>query len=344
MGILLYFISNLFLNYDSFLECSVNFILKNIGISLILFINYINIAIAYKLGIKKNETDVRFRFKDEENPKNNLYSDSEDNSKENYSDEDNETKYLSMISKKSTLIKTNTDEKNSSSFYLEDIERNCYSKIISTQQHLRKTIIFYSFYIFIVFLTVIIVYVKKHRNINKENFMVLSNNGEWFFYCRLERSNLIFNMAYILSFVFLRSFGRMVSYHEYIFKYITYISYSGFIFLATGPIINVFSYIIFKDNRTEKIFLDTIFNTICYFTLFLIYSWDKIYYTTICKNKNESNFYFIYKIHELCQVHNSTSCGCKLNMTKEYVLYNIDNYISIYKICSNFYKKYSIKE
>lgn len=249
MGILLYFISNLFLNYDSFLECSVNFILKNIGISLILFINYINIAIAYKLGIK-NETDVRFRFKDEENPKNNLYSDSEDNSKENYSDEDNETKYLSMISKKSTLIKTNTDEKNSSSFYLEDIERNCYSKIISTQQHLRKTIIFYSFYIFIVFLTVIIVYVKKHRNINKENFMVLSNNGEWFFYCRLERSNLIFNMAYILSFVFLRSFGRMVSYHEYIFKYITYISYSGFIFLATGPIINVNShFLIFKINK-----------------------------------------------------------------------------------------------
>jgi len=41
----------------------------------------------------------------------------------------------------------------------------------------------------------------------------------------------------------------------------------------------------------------------------------------------------------LCEKHNSTTCGCKLGMTKEEIEIQINKSIDYYKICSIIFQK-----
>ena len=65
-GILLYFISNYFLTYMSYLGCSLNFFLKHIGIILSLYIYYLYVSFGYELGIL-DEADIEKRMEDYSN-------------------------------------------------------------------------------------------------------------------------------------------------------------------------------------------------------------------------------------------------------------------------------------
>ncbi|OUM67184.1 hypothetical protein PIROE2DRAFT_5452 [Piromyces sp. E2] len=56
-----YFISTYFTIYSSFLECSLNFIFKHVGIILSLYIFYVYISLGYELGIT-DEIDIEKRF------------------------------------------------------------------------------------------------------------------------------------------------------------------------------------------------------------------------------------------------------------------------------------------
>lgn len=85
--------------------------------------------------------------------------------------------------------------------------------------------------------------------------------------------------------------------------------------------------------------MNIIFNTICYLTMFILLSWDKIYYI-MKKEGNNSTIYFIYIKHDICEIHHSHCCGCKLNLTKENIKVNTDNYINIYNFCSKFTLKF----
>lgn len=70
----------------------------------------------------------------------------------------------------------------------------------------------------------------------------------------------------------------------------------------------------------------------CYFIIFILFSWDKIFYI-FKKDGNNSNNYFIYKRHELCSKHNSNSCGCRYNISKENLNIYSDKYIRLYNEC-----------
>jgi len=48
--------------------------------------------------------------------------------------------------------------------------------------------------------------------------------------------------------------------------------------------------------------------------------------------------YFIFKKHSKCLKHNSTVCGCLLNMTKEELNLSIRNSINLYIVCSSYFK------
>ena len=92
-----------------------------------------------------------------------------------------------------------------------------------------------------------------------------------------------------------------------------------------------------KNQRFNKIIIETILNSISSIGIFLLFSWDKVYYI-IKKEGNNPMVYFIYKRHEECLKHKSTYCGCKLNMIKEHIEMSIRNYIDIYKTCSTLFE------
>jgi len=65
LGLFLFFLSNCFVAYSNYTGCAIYFSLKNIGISLLLIIEYIYIIIASNLGVL-NEEDVKFKFVNKE--------------------------------------------------------------------------------------------------------------------------------------------------------------------------------------------------------------------------------------------------------------------------------------
>ena len=67
--------------------------------------------------------------------------------------------------------------------------------------------------------------------------------------------------------------------------------------------------------------------------IFIIFSFNNIY--NIVKGEGDNPVkYFIYKRHEECTIHNSTSCGCKLYLTQEEFSTNIRRSLDFYRICS----------
>jgi len=70
--------------------------------------------------------------------------------------------------------------------------------------------------------------------------------------------------------------------------------------------------------------------------MFICFSWDKIYYV-ITKRGNDVKNYFLFRRHDLCKIHNSYTCGCKLNIPKDEQIQQIRKSIDIYKACSTLY-------
>jgi len=54
-------------------------------------------------------------------------------------------------------------------------------------------------------------------------------------------------------------------------------------------------------------------------------------------DNNIDKNYFIYKRHIKCKIHNSDTCECTLNVTKEELKRNIRNSLDFYKICTSFF-------
>jgi len=55
------------------------------------------------------------------------------------------------------------------------------------------------------------------------------------------------------------------------------------------------------------------------------------------KKGNDVKNYFILKRHDLCSIHNSNTCGCKLDIPKDEQIEKIQQSIDIYKACSTLY-------
>jgi len=71
--------------------------------------------------------------------------------------------------------------------------------------------------------------------------------------------------------------------------------------------------------------------------MFIFFSWDKIYYILINEGNNP-NKYFIYNEYEKCTIHNSVTCGCKLEPKKQDNSVIILKYINFYKFCSTLFE------
>ncbi|ORX56024.1 hypothetical protein BCR36DRAFT_281085, partial [Piromyces finnis] len=99
----------------------------------------------------------------------------------------------------------------------------------------------------------------------------------------------------------------------------------------------IICFIIFKKQRYTMIILENIANSICYLTFFIFFSWDKVYYIMKKQGDNTSVYFIVYEKNEICFIHNSYTCGCKLKKRKENDENTIEKYILFYKFCSTLF-------
>jgi len=70
-------------------------------------------------------------------------------------------------------------------------------------------------------------------------YTIQSDNGEWHFKCKLDNTNLIYNLLEELFIVFILVKGKSIFKYNYIFKNTRYITYSNIVQVIFGPLINV---------------------------------------------------------------------------------------------------------
>jgi len=265
----------------------------------------------------------------------------EDNNS-NYNNNSNEVTVLSDSNQNNmntTIIKSTLAEVSANQvFVIYDMEI-----IENMKKQVRKinSLFAEAFIIFIIYISLIIVmiFIKKSeytKNKIEEKNIIQSNKGEWFYQCELEDFDLALNILEFLIFALLLSKGNKLLKYEGIFICTKYITISIAIVIVFGPIINIFSFNIFVNQRWSRVIFDLTFNSLCYFSIFICFSWDKIYYV-ITKKGNDVKNYFILKRHELCGIHNSNICGCKLDMPMDEQIQKIQQSIDIYKTCSTLY-------
>ncbi|ORX49040.1 hypothetical protein BCR36DRAFT_413035 [Piromyces finnis] len=319
-GTIIFNISNIFMTYNNYSECVINFIFKHIGILLILCVCLLNILLGYKLGFLKERRNYKFLNEDVEDKdimpeKLPYYSDVKSN--------------ISAYNKsRLTIALSIKKNKNESSFLFDQINEDYYRKIKITRILFIELICIFSIFILFVILIPIMHNIRNDKGILKQ-----SHTKDWMFSCSLEQPDLVFNSIELTLFLIIFLFGKATKKYNYIYTYIQYFVYTSFLSLSFGPIINIITYCILGEQRLTKIYIDFSLNTICYFSIFITFSWDKIYYI-LKKQGNDSTHYFIFERHEFCSKHNSNICGCKINLSKENICNNIDNYIILYKMCS----------
>jgi len=95
----------------------------------------------------------------------------------------------------------------------------------------------------------------------------------------------------------------------------------------------IINYLFLGNQIYAKIVCEGFFNSITYLIVFILFSWDKVYYI-IRKEGNEKYNYFRITKYKKCPVHNSYKCGCKFYSDEDRINILIKNYILVYKRCS----------
>jgi len=88
-----------------------------------------------------------------------------------------------------------------------------------------------------------------------------------------------------------------------------------------------------NNQKFQTVVFNTFLNYICYLTIFILLSWDNIYYIIIGEGNNAFNYFRIIKFRK-CYAHNSYTCGCPLERTYQNLKPIVHYYIKFYKFCS----------
>jgi len=87
------------------------------------------------------------------------------------------------------------------------------------------------------------------------------------------------------------------------------------------------------NQRHAKTVFEATLNTIDYLVIFILFSWDKVYFI-VKKEGDNPNKYFKITVYKKCLVHNSLTCGCRLEVSDEDNKEIIKKFIKFYKYCS----------
>jgi len=186
----------------------------------------------------------------------------------------------------------------------------------------------------IILLVVIYYFIDNNSN---DNIIQTNIDGKWIYQCNIEDSTIIYNIINFFMLLVILINGKKNAKFECVFKCTKYITYSIYVGIVLGPGVSIVNNVIFDNQRYLMITFESILNSICYVIMFLLFSWDKIYYILINEGNNP-NKYFIYNEYEKCTIHNSITCGCKLETKKQDNSAFILKYINFYKFCSTIFE------
>jgi len=271
IGIMTFFISYLFITYNNYSKCALNFTIKHIGISVILMIICFNLSLNSRISIKKENID-KFGFSG-----NNNDEDEEEESKLNFESQRRESSITnnSHNIQKSTMIDRNNSisintannrtsrlksifttnkrytisSMTSTNSDLDNISKNSvnYDEISANikikKKEMNKVYIKYIllYVIFLISITVITL-------INKENNLHLinsKNKNYWYYQCSLKNYDSAFNTIYFVIYIYIIITAKSVLRNDCIFKYIQQYLYSSIIATILGPIMNVYYIILY---------------------------------------------------------------------------------------------------
>ncbi|KAG4087810.1 hypothetical protein H8356DRAFT_1728041 [Neocallimastix lanati (nom. inval.)] len=379
--IMFYFVSNLFSTFEDYKECSLHFMFKHFGLSIVFIMYSICICLASELSINNESKNklkaVSFEIVTTElgmyssSTKSNEKIKKEEEEKEQ--EKENEDYGLKSIKFVDDLIPdetVNTNEVNThlelklmriSSIMLNDEntkknkkdKKELNSKLngsIKANSHtdssmkknknndlLRNILRIRSLFIEItmLYLLYIIMTIKRIRKIIILTCLFKTMKKTWTYNCQLTNMDLIYNFLYLLWLIVLLINGREIIRSECIFKYNIYIFYSLSIAITLGPSTNIIGDVFLKDRRIYKIMFEIITNMICYFILFILFSFDKVFYIARNEGNNPDN-YFIFKRREynsnfLIKVYKDEF---EVKTKNEYIILK---YIYLYRFCSKFF-------
>jgi len=242
VGTILYFLSTLFITYMDFTGCAFNFLLKHLGISTIIYICYKNLILNYKLGHKKRD-EKRFNFLKEELEK--TEGEVIANSCTHVSSLDSidnaiRSNEIRSIQNKSALTLKELESKSELALWDNETNYIFNSKIMGTHYSYLKVLSLYLIFIASIVSTTIYYSVKfidnKEDNNEEELFL---NNNIWVYKCNLDEPDLLFNTIYLVLVILISFIGRTLLKYESIYKLVIYITSSSYVFIITGPFMNV---------------------------------------------------------------------------------------------------------
>ncbi|ORX45341.1 hypothetical protein BCR36DRAFT_358228, partial [Piromyces finnis] len=143
-------------------------------------------------------------------------------------------------------------------------------------------------------------------------YLIQNNDGLWVYSCHLEKPDFLFNIFHFIFLMIILIKGKKLMNYKLIFNCTQNITYSTVIAIILGPFTNIISFAILNKQIYGKVVFDYVSNTIAYLVIFIMFSWDKIYYISI-KEGNNTNVYFLFKRYKKCLIHHSYKCGCILN-------------------------------
>jgi len=242
VGFILYLLSIFLVTYTTNIECTLNLLLKHVGISLILFVYYIYITQSYILGIqiikatdgnKNNPNNVNnfvmsvgsmFNFEKQLNKIDDKYKSNDDINKGKNDEKSSVFKANSEFKFSKNVSLMNSDNVNTV-IYIK--EKEAYSLLVEAT---------FVYIIYIIIITGICLYhMIKYGN----ELEIIQNNKYWIYRCNLNHTELILNLLTFLFLIVLLIRGKKSIVNENIFVCIKYITYSTFVVFTLGPLINV---------------------------------------------------------------------------------------------------------
>lgn len=278
-GVLFYFTSNLFSAYTNYFDCSLNFLLKHLGISLMLVIYLLYILPGIKLGIETKEDKklqlINVDSSNDKNSSNNLLENKTDsnesikgckskllnniyetefyrsNSKSNDNLDEIDSKIREIEFKINIVYgKVETEGTNASNLKLKNKndKYNNSSHVIRCIKQVHSLFIEVSFIypICVAFIILFIIYIYFRFNKNKYDFKTIKDdNGYWVYKCDLEKVDFFLNWLHLIVMIILLINGKKLFKYQCIFKCTRYITYSLYVSIATGPLVNVIYLILY---------------------------------------------------------------------------------------------------
>eukprot|EP00833_Pecoramyces_ruminatium_P004015 jgi/Orpsp1_1/1178047/evm.model.c7180000063848.1 len=231
-GIILYFISNLFITYEHFFSCSLNFLFKHTGISIVLIIYYIIMTLNSVLGNGNHNND---KFKFDTKDTNTCYDEDKVIIKSVITDTYSYNQ--PFIPLRISLVQNLKNEKSANMASLYDgVNENIKKKL----RKVNSLFIEVSFiYVLLITFMIIVVIVESYNNSKAKVYKIVKNRNGFVFKCKLEDYDLYLCIIEFFIFLIILVKGKNIINYECIFHCTKYITISAMIGIVFGPLMTV---------------------------------------------------------------------------------------------------------